>query len=152
MDQDNTTTSTPRSSARRNERDARTLDSPERRRIPGPLLPPPPLPQPFIFPAPAPIAGPSQSVDPFQNNYVQPPRYQHLPTNLMQAYAQLPPLQPRRGRGRGGSRPNAPQHPEWMPVHVANPAPPVHVPIPIPIPAPPIPAPPVPVPVPEMVN
>jgi hypothetical protein len=71
MDQYDTTTSTPRSNARRNERDARTLNSPERRRTPQvPQLPPPV--QPFQLP-PAPIIGPIQFVDPFQNNYVPPP-------------------------------------------------------------------------------
>ena len=104
MDQDDTTMSTPRSSARRAERDARTIDSPERRRIPGPQLPPPP--QPFQLPTPAPLAGPTQSNDPFQNNYAPAPRYQHLPANLAQAVAQLPPLQPVRRRGRGRAAPS----------------------------------------------
>lgn len=113
MDQDDTTTNTPRSSARRAERDARTIDSPERRRIPGPRLPAPiPLPQPFQLPAPAPVAGPSQFEDPFLNNYVAPPpRFQNLPVHLAQAYASLPPLRPTRGRGGAYPRQNQPQQP-----------------------------------------
>jgi len=99
---------TPRSNARRNEREGRTLDTPERRRIPqGPRLDLPP--QPFALPAviPPPIIGPIQFNDPFQNNYAPAPApvYHHLPAHLAHAVAQLPPLQPvnrgRRGRGRG---------------------------------------------------
>jgi hypothetical protein len=104
MDQDVGQINTPRSNARRNEREGRTLDTPERRRIPGLQLPAPP--QPFELAVPAPLPGPVQHDDPFQINYVPAPGpahpvYQHLPANLAQAVAQLPPLQPiRRGRGR----------------------------------------------------
>jgi len=110
MAQDDTHTNTPRSNARRNEREGRTLETPERRRIPqGPPLDLPP--QPFALPAIAPIVGPVQFDDPFQNNYAPAsaststpapaPVYNHLPAHLAQALAQLPPLQPvRRGRGR----------------------------------------------------
>jgi hypothetical protein len=106
MDQDPTITNTPRSNARRNERNARTLDSPERRRTPQvPRLAPPV--QPFQLPAfPPPQIGPTQSNDPFQNNYAPPATippqnaYHHLPAHLAQAVAQLPPLQPVRRRGR----------------------------------------------------
>jgi hypothetical protein len=99
--QDDAHTRTPRSNARRNERDARTLDTPERRRIPaGPRLDP--LPQPFPVPAPPIPVGSVQNNDPFQNNYAPAPVYHHLPAHLALAVAQLPSLQPvNRGRGRG---------------------------------------------------
>ncbi len=101
MDQD--ITNTPRSNARRNERDGRTLDTPERRRIPqGPQLDLPP--QPFPLAAAALPVGPIQSNDPFQNNYAPAPApatapapapvYHYLPAHLAQAAANLPPLQP----------------------------------------------------------
>jgi len=118
MDQDNVgQINTPQSTARRNERDGRTLETPERRRIPaGPQLNLPP--QPFPLPAPAPPVGPIQFNDPFQNNYAPAPVYNHLPAHLAQAVAQLPPLQPinrgRRGRGRGHI---AHQH---LPAHLAQ--------------------------------
>jgi hypothetical protein len=136
---------TPRSNARRAERDGRTLETPERRRLPQE----PPLnlpPQPFPLPPPAPPAGPHQFDDPFQNNYVGPSRYQHLPANLAQSIAQLPPLQPvRRRRGHlqldrppaGPSHTAADQQPvvrrgrprqteqnlNWMPMQPPNPIP-----------------------------
>ena len=107
MDQD-PVTNTPRSNARRNERDARTLDSPERRRIPPPTFGPVPrldVSQPaHSLPPFAP--GPVQHNDPFQNNYAPAPAvYQHLPAHLAQRLAQLPPLPAAssRGRGRGHS-------------------------------------------------
>ena len=123
MDQDVGQINTPRSNARRNEREGRTLDSPERRRIPqGPRLDLPP--QPFPLPAlPAPI-GPIQFNDPFQNNYAPPlqnnnpaiPAYQHLPAHLAQALAQLPPLQPiGRRRGRQRRQPDPPELPPALP-------------------------------------
>lgn len=105
MDQDHVHMNTPRSNARRNERDARTLDSPEHRRTPaGPRLDLPP--QPFHLPAAVPPVGPIQFNDPFQNNYAPAPApvYHHLPRDLAQAVANLPPLLPVRGRGRGRPR------------------------------------------------
>ena len=104
MDQDNTHTNTPRSNAQRNERDARTLDTPERRRIPaGPRLDLPPLP--FPLPAAAQPVGPIQFNDPFQINFAPAPApapaYHHLPAHLAQAVAQLPPLQPVNRHRRG---------------------------------------------------
>ena len=146
MDQDDMITSTPRSNARRAERAARTIDSPERRRIPGPRLPPPP--QPFQLPAPAPLAGPTQFDDPFLNNFAAPPpRFQHLPAHLAQAVAQLPPLQPTRGRGqrgrprvgapsediperqnrRGRRRQPSPGNLNHIPIQMQNPVPPVSI-------------------------
>ena len=129
MDQD--ITNTPRSNARRNERDGRTLDTPERRRIPqGPQLDLPP--QPFPLAAAALPVGPIQSNDPFQNNYAPAPApatapapapvYHYLPAHLAQAAANLPPLQPvNRGRGRRGRLTPAPgpvfHH---LPAHVAQ--------------------------------
>ena len=130
MDQDHAHANTPRSNARQNERDARTLDTPERRRIPaGPQLDPPP--QPFPLPAAAFPAGPIQFNDPFQNNYAAPPpvpAYHHLPANLAQAVAQLPPLlQPGRGRGRGRprGRANYNQNQNWAPIQMLPAIPPV---------------------------
>ena len=151
MDQDVAHTNTPRSNARRTERDARTLDSPERRRIPaGPRLDLPP--QPFPLPLPAAPVGPVQFNDPFQNNFAPAPApvYNHLPAHLAQAVAQLPPLQPvNRARRRGaapahlaqaaaqlpalqpvnrvGSGPSiyANQNNNWMPVHFQPADPPV---------------------------
>jgi len=119
IDQDVGQINTPRSNARRNERDGQMLETPDQRRIPGPQLPAPP--QPFQLAAPAPLPGPVQYNDPFQINYMPapgptPPVYQHLPANLAQAVAQLPPLQPvRRGRG-------CPRNNEQIAVaHTANP-------------------------------
>ena len=130
MAQDDTHTNTPRSNARRNEREGRTLETPERRRIPqGPRLDLPP--QPFALPAVAPIVGPIQFDDPFQNNFASAsvsaptpaPIYNHLPAHLAQAVAQLPPLQPvRRGRGRPRGRGN---HLNWTPVQNPPAIPPV---------------------------
>ncbi len=126
MDQD--ITNTPRSNARRNERDGRTLDSPERRRIPqgpqGPQLDLPP--QPFPLPANALPVGPVQFNDPFQNNYAPPPAsiYQHLPAHLAQAVANLPPLLPVRGRGRGRPRGRG-NYLNWRPVQNSPATPPV---------------------------
>ena len=105
MDQDDVIMNTPRSNARRTKRNARMLDSPERRKTPqAPQLP---FIQPFQQPAfPAPPIGPIQFNDPFQNNFALPPAvvqpqnnhpapaYRHLPAHLAQAVAQLPPLQP----------------------------------------------------------
>ena len=121
MAQDDTHTNTPRSNARRNEREGRTLETPERRRIPqGPRLDLPP--QPFALPAVAPIVGPIQFDDPFQNNYAPTPApapavYHHLPAHLAQAVANLPPLLPVRGRGRGRprGRGNYNQNPDLIP-------------------------------------
>jgi len=80
-------------------------------------------PQPFALPAalPPPIE-PIQFNDPFQNNYAPAPApapvYQHLPLNLAQAVANLPPLLPvgRRGRGRPRGRGNYYQNNNWAPV------------------------------------
>ncbi len=122
MDQDHAHTNTPRSNARRNERDARTLNTPERRRIPaGPQLDLPP--QPFLFPLPAAAAlpvGPVQFNNPFQNNYAPAPApvYHHLPINLAQAAANLPPLLPVRGRGRPRGRANNNQNHNWAPIQI----------------------------------
>ena len=128
MDQD--LQNTPRSNARRNERDARTLDSPERRRIPPLMLgvlhpalpapaPVPPLMLGVLHPAqPLPVPGPLQHEDPFQNNFVpapEPPAYQHLPAHLAQALAQLPPLH----RGRGRNQPAMPVY-QHLPAHLAQ--------------------------------
>ncbi len=119
MDQDHIgQINTPRSNARRNEHDACTLDTPERQRIPaGSQLNLPP--QPFPLPAPAPPIGQIQFNDPFQNNYAPPPVpiYQHLPAHLAQAAANLPPLLPARGRGRGHprGRGNFYQNNNWAP-------------------------------------
>jgi len=128
MDQDHAHTNTPRSNARRNERDARTLDSPERRRIPtGPQLDLPP--RPFPLPAAALPVGPIQFNDPFQNNYAPAPApapaYRHLPVNLAQAAANLPPLIPVRGRGCPRGRANHYQN--WAPVQILPPLPPVSI-------------------------
>ena len=124
MDQDDTTLNTPRSNARRTERDTRILDSPERRRIPGPQFPP--LPQPF--PLLAPSVGPLQFNDPFQNNYASGPLpvYRHLPANLAQAVAQLLPLRPV-NRGRRG---HSAQNLNWAPAenpNILHAAPPVSI-------------------------
>ena len=68
------------------------------------MVPTVPLP---LFHAPhntPPVAGPVQHDDPFDANYAQPPAppvYQHLPPDLAQRLAALPPLLPVRGRGRG---------------------------------------------------
>jgi hypothetical protein len=126
--QDHAHTNTPRSNARRNERDARTLDSPERRRIPaGPRLDLPP--QPFPLPAAVPPIGLNQFDDPFQNNYAPPPApvYNHLPINLAQAVANLPPLIPVRGRGRGRprGRANYNQNHNWAHIEILPAVPPV---------------------------
>jgi hypothetical protein len=153
MDQDYVVTNTPRSNARRNERDSCTLDSPERRRTPQvPRLPPPV--QPFQLPAfPAPLIGPFQFADPFQDNYaplpaiiqpqnnhpapayqhipvhppplqpLAPPVYQHLPPDLAQRLAALPPLLPVRGRGRGRGRGHGHNQ---LPVWNANQNPAIH--------------------------
>ena len=128
MDQDHAHMNTPRSNARRNERDARTLDTPERRRIPaGPRLDLPP--QPFPLPVAALPVGPPQFNDPFQNNYAPAPVYHHLPVNLAQAAANLPPLLPARGRGRGRprGRANYNQNHIWAPVQNLPAIPPVSV-------------------------
>ncbi len=108
----------PRSNARRNERDARTLDSPERRRTSHHgQIPQVPIPQPFQIPPPAPPAGPLQFNDPFLNNYVPPalspinhtphlpqlPVYQHLPPNLAQGSATTFGPYPRWSRSRSRS-------------------------------------------------
>jgi len=128
MAQDDTHTNTPRSNARRNEREGRTLETPERRRIPqGPRLDLPP--QPFALPAVAPIVGPIQFDDPFQNNYAPAPApapvYNHLPAHLAQAVAQLPPLQPiNRGRGRGRPRGGG-NYVNWRPIQNTPAVPPV---------------------------
>src|SRR5260370_16113433 len=106
MNQDVGQINPPRSTAQRNKHEGRTLDTPECQRTPrGPQLdlPPPPFP----LPAAVPPIGPIQFNDPFQNNYVPAsapaPACHHLPAHLVQAVAQLPPLQPVRRRGRGRS-------------------------------------------------
>jgi hypothetical protein len=107
MDQDHVEQiNTPRLNAQRNKREGRTLDTPERRRIPqGPHFDLPPQPFPLPLPAPVPPVGPTQFNDPFQNNYAPAAAYQHLPAHLAQAVANIPPLQPvNRGR-RGISHP-----------------------------------------------
>ena len=109
-------------------------------------------PQPFQLTAPAPLPGPVQHHDPFQINYMPapgpaPPVYQHLPANLAQAVAQLPPLQPvRRGRdrprnneqtavahaanpqtvGRRGRPRQIAENLNWNPMQHPEPVPPVH--------------------------
>ncbi len=124
MDQDNAHANTPRSNARRNERDGRTLDTPERRRIPqGPQLDLPP--QPFALPAATVPIGPIQFDDPFQNNYAPAPApapapvYHHLPAHLAEAVAQLPPLQPLNRSKRGRAPAPAPSY-HHFPAHLAQ--------------------------------
>ena len=122
--------------ARQAERDDRTLDSPQRHQTSHHIrierlahaVPPP------IFHAPhIPVAtGPAQYDNPFNANYAPPlPVYQHLPQDLAQRYAALPPLRPTHGHGRGRGR-----------GHVHNPAPEVNPiqnqPI-VPNPVPPLP-------------
>ena len=132
MDQDNAHANTPRSNAQRNERDTRTLDTLECRRIPaGPQLDLPP--QPFPLLAAAFPVGPIQFHDPFQNNYAPASApapapapvqaYHHLPINLAQAAVNLPPLIPVRGRGRGRprGRANYYQNQNWAPVQILPP-------------------------------
>ena len=126
---------TPRSNARQNKHNTRMLDSPERRRTPHRgQISQVSIPQPFQIPPPAPPAGPLQFNDSFLNNYVspppppinpmfQPPVYQHLPPNLAQALAQLPPLVPirgsrDRGRGHGRGRGHPPAHPSAQPINL----------------------------------
>ena len=137
MDQDHAHTNTPRSNTRRNEREARTLNTPERRRIPaGPRLDLPP--QPFPLPAAAQPVGPIQFNDPFQINYAPAPAYHHLPAHLAQAVAQLPPLQPVNRHRRGlpaqvpplqpvnqNRRGHYIQNNNWMPVQFQPAVPPV---------------------------
>ncbi len=117
MDQENTIANTPQSNARRTKRDTRILDSPKQWRIPGPQFPP--LSQPFQLPVPP--VGPLQFNDPFQNNYASGPLpiYCHLPANLAQAVAQLPPLQPV-ARGRRGRPRHTAQNLNWAPVENPN--------------------------------
>ena len=90
---------------RQAERDDRTLDSPQHHRTPHHIrierlahaVPPPIFHTPHI-----PVAGPAQHDNPFNANYAPPPPvYQHLPQDLAQRYAALPPLRPTRGCGRG---------------------------------------------------
>ena len=119
MDQDDVTR-TPQSNARRNERDTRTLDSPQRCHIPAPPVfgPVPILNVPYpVLPMPPALAGPSQHQDPFRNNFAPAPQaYGHLPAHLAQALAQLPPLPTRgRGRGRGQQQPLLPLNPTHAP-------------------------------------
>jgi hypothetical protein len=124
---DNTPPSTPervRAAAQQYERDQRVMDSPEQRRIPHP---PPPFPMvPPMVPPPI-------------------PQFSHLPANLQQQLAALPPLNPvrgGRGRGRGRGR-GAPVVPASAPAFALAPAfelAPAPAPVPVPIPAP-VPAP-----------
>jgi hypothetical protein len=108
---DQTPPNTPRRNqalARQAERDDQTLDSPQRtphhvrmERLEHAVVPPPIFPAPDISIAP----GPIQHEDPFNANYAPlRPIYQHLPQDLAQRYAALPPLRPTRGRGRGRGR------------------------------------------------
>ncbi len=92
--------------ARQAERDDHILDSPQHHQIPHHvrmkrLAPAVPLP---LFHAPPSVAGPVQHDDPFNANYAQPPAhpvYQHLPPDLAQRLAALPPLLPVHSRGCG---------------------------------------------------
>jgi hypothetical protein len=95
---DNTPPTTPQrviATAQQAERDQRVLESPEIHRTPhhvritrlGPLNPPPPFDN-IIPPA---VPPPN-------------PQFPHLPPNLLQQLAALPPLNPVRQRGRGRGR------------------------------------------------
>ena len=109
---DQTPPNTPRRNqalARQAEWDDHILDSPQHHRTPhhvrmermAPAVPPPLFHAPHNIP---PVAGPVQHDDPFNVNYAQPPVppvYQHLPPDLAQRLAALPPLIPVHGRGRG---------------------------------------------------
>lgn len=132
---DRTPPNTPRRNqalARQAERDDRTLDSPQRHWTPHHIRlernanivpPPPPI---FYDPLhiPPAAAGPFQHDDPFIINHPPlPPVYQHLPQDLAQRYAALPPLRPTRGRGRGRGQhpvpPNAIELPQANVIHAA---------------------------------
>ena len=149
MDQD--ITNTPQLNARRNERDARTLDSPQRRRIPAPPVfrPVPILDVPYpALPMPPALAGPSQHHDPFRNNFAPAPQvYGHLPAHLAQALAQLPPLPTHgHGRGRGQQQPlnftqlaqAAAALPPLAPLTICGHYQNLYVPAPVPAPLPPV--------------
>ena len=111
---DQTPPNTPqrvRTAARQSERDNRTLDSPEHRRIPQPIFP---QIQPLQFPIPQVIPPPQNPIaidDPFGLPAINPQQFQHLPPDLAQRFANLPPLQPAQGRGRGRGRGNRPLPP-----------------------------------------
>ena len=109
---DQTPPNTPRQNqalARQAERNNHILDSPQHHRTPhhvrmerlAPAVPPLLIHAPHNIP---PVAGPVQHDDPFNANYAQPPAhpvYQHLPPDLAQRLAALPPLLPVYGRGCG---------------------------------------------------
>ena len=115
---DQTPPNTPqrvRTAARQSERDNRTLDSPEHRRIPDqPIFP---QIQPLQFnniPVPQLLPPPQNPIaidDPFGLPAINPQQYQHLPPDIAQRLATLPPLQPVQGRGRGRGRGNRPLPP-----------------------------------------
>jgi len=125
---DQTPPNTPRRNqalARQAERDDRILDSPQHHRTPHHIrterlahdhpVPPPIFHAPNNIPL---VAGPVQHDNPFNANYVPPPVYQHLPQDLAQRYAALPPLRPVRGRGRGHGRGRGRGH---IPVPIMDP-------------------------------
>ena len=117
--------------ARQADRNDRILDSPQHHQTPHHVRmermePTVPLPLFHAQHNTPPIAGPVQHDDPFNANYAQPPAppvYQHLPPDLAQRLAALPPLLPIHGHGRGRGQP-----PVWNenPVHHNQP---VHPPV-----------------------
>ena len=92
-----------RIAAQRNERDERTMDSPQRRRIP-PQVPPPIIPPPQFnihVPNPEPVSLILLlNIDNLLSKIYFKAQYHHLPLNLQQQYATLPQLLPARRRGR----------------------------------------------------
>ena len=66
---------------------------------------------PVPYDAPVPHLPPPQADDPFAQPAINAHQYHHLPADLAQRLAALPPLQPVHGRGRGRGIPPLPPVP-----------------------------------------